>query len=58
LIRLKDVLHFVRVSPSTWWKWCAEGKAPQPVRLGERTTCWKAADIRTFIDNAGEGSEQ
>jgi len=53
LIRLPAVLELVPVSRSTWWAWCAAGKAPQPIRLG-RTTCWRYSDILAFIENGGE----
>jgi predicted DNA-binding transcriptional regulator AlpA len=45
LIRLREVLQLVPVAASTWWLWVKEGKAPQPVRLGERCTCWRYSDV-------------
>lgn len=49
-LRLPEVLTFIPVSRSTWWSWCRTGKAPKPVKLSERVTAWKAADIRTMIE--------
>lgn len=51
-IRLPEVLSFIPVSRSTWWAWVKSGKAPKPVKLSERVTAWKAADIRAMIEQA------
>jgi predicted DNA-binding transcriptional regulator AlpA len=54
-LRLPQVLRFVPVGKSTWWAWVATGKAPASVKLGPKTTAWKAEDIRQFLDKlAGE----
>lgn len=45
LIRLREVLQIVPVSPSTWWSWVAASRAPAPVRLGKRCTCWRYSDV-------------
>lgn len=46
---VRGVPAVVPVAKSTWWAWVASGKAPQPIRLGERTTVWKVEDIRAFL---------
>jgi len=43
----------IPVSKSSWWAGVKSGKYPQPVKLGERTTCWKLADIMALIDGRG-----
>ena len=53
LLRLKQVLEFIPVSKSTWWAWCANGKAPKPIKLGEKTTCWRYSEILDFIQSQG-----
>lgn len=53
LLRLPQVLQLIPVSKSTWWAWVAANKAPAPVRLGERCTAWKSADIQAFIEAQG-----
>jgi len=45
LIRLREVLQIVPVSPSCWWNWVKEKRAPVPVHLGKRCTCWRYADV-------------
>lgn len=48
-LRLPQVLTLIPIGRSTWWAWVASQKAPQPVKLGPRTTVWRAEDIRLFI---------
>jgi len=50
LLRIKQVLQFVPVSRSAWWAGVKAGFYPKPVKLSERVTCWKAADIRALIE--------
>lgn len=38
------------VSSSTWWAGVKDGRFPAPVKLGPRTTAWRAEDIRALID--------
>lgn len=58
LLRLPQVLALVGVSKSTWWKLVREGRAPASVRLGDRCTCWHAAKVAAFIENAGKREAQ
>lgn len=53
-VRLPQILNAIPVSRSTWWRWVKEGKTPQPIKLGEKTTAWKAEDIRALIDDLGQ----
>lgn len=49
LLRLPAVLATVGASRSTWYRWVADGLAPQPVRLGPNTSAWPAAEIGELI---------
>jgi prophage regulatory protein len=40
----------IPVSRSTWWAGVRSGYYPQPVRLSERTTAWRRADIDALCD--------
>ncbi|MBY0339956.1 MAG: AlpA family phage regulatory protein [Rhodocyclaceae bacterium] len=51
-LRLPQVLSIIPVSRSTWWSWVKSGKAPKPVKLGQRVTAWRAADIQAMIEQA------
>ena len=49
LLRLPQVLAIIPVSKSAWWQGCKDGRFPKPVKLGPRTTAWKASDIAVLI---------
>ncbi|MBE0597932.1 MAG: AlpA family phage regulatory protein [Desulfuromonadales bacterium] len=40
----------VPVSKSTWWAGVKKGTFPQPIKLGERCTAWRAADILRLVE--------
>lgn len=42
----------VPVGKSTWWKGCANGTYPAPVKIGPRATAWRVEDIRAYIETA------
>jgi predicted DNA-binding transcriptional regulator AlpA len=52
-LRLKQVLALVPISKSAWWDGCKTGRFPKPVKLGPRTTAWKAEDIATLVKSLG-----
>lgn len=41
----------IPVSKSTWWNGIKEGRFPQSVKLGPRTTVWRVEDIRLLIES-------
>jgi len=49
LLRLPQVLQLIPVSRSTWWAGVRSGRYPQPMKLGERATAWRADDIRALV---------
>lgn len=55
-LRLSQVLHFVPVSKSSWWAGIKAGRYPRPVKLGPRTTAWRAEDIRQLIEKTAGGA--
>ena len=52
LLRLSQVLSLVPVSKSTWWNGVRSGRFPRPVKLSQRTTCWRASEILRLIEDA------
>lgn len=50
-LRLPQVLAVFPVSKSSWWAGVKRGTYPQPVKLGPRTTAWRAADVRALCEN-------
>lgn len=49
LLRLPQVLKIIPISKSAWWQGCQDGRYPKPIKLGPRTTVWKASDISAFM---------
>ena len=56
LLRVKQVLEIVPVSKSAWWAGCKAGIYPAPLKLSERTTCWRLSDIERLIESISEAS--
>ena len=54
LLRINQVLALVPVGRSSWWEGCRTGRYPKPIKLGPRTTVWRAEDIATFIESLGK----
>ena len=54
LLRVKQLLRFIPVSRSHWWQGVKEGRYPQPLKLSERITVWRASDIRALFDSAAK----
>lgn len=47
----------IPVSKSTWWNGIKEGRFPQSVKLGPRTTVWRVEDIRRLIESPAQGGQ-
>ncbi len=43
----------IPISKSSWWQGVSEGRFPQPVKLGPKTTAWRVEDIRNLINTMG-----
>lgn len=41
------------VSRSSWWAGVKAGRYPRPIKLGPRTTAWRATDICSFLESVG-----
>ena len=52
LVRLPQILAVYPVSRSTWWAGVKSGRYPKSVKLGPRTTAWRAEDISKLIQKA------
>ena len=48
-VRLPPVLAIIPISRSAWWAGIREGKFPKGIKLGSKTTVWRAEDIRALI---------
>ena len=59
-LRLPQVLAIFPISKSVWWEGCRTGRFPKPIKLGPRTTVWRAEDIAALVErlsNLGERKE-
>ncbi len=50
LLRLPQILERIPISKSSWWQGCKDGKYPKPIKLGPRTTVWRASEIEALIN--------
>ena len=55
LASTKTKKGIVPVSPATWWRWVAEGKAPAPFKIGPNTTVWDLDQVEAFLAKCAEG---
>jgi len=59
LASTKDKAGKLPISPATWWRWVAQGKAPKPFKLGPNTTVWDLDAVEAFVaQQAAAGSGQ
>ena len=52
-VRLSQILAPagpIPVSKSSWWAGVKDGRFPKPVKLGPRTTVWRAEEIRALFE--------
>jgi predicted DNA-binding transcriptional regulator AlpA len=52
-LRLSQVLAIIPVGKSSWWRGCKAGIYPKPVKIGPRTTAWKAEEIVALVESLG-----
>ena len=52
-LRLPQVLALIPISRSAWWTGIRAGRFPKGIKLGDKTTVWRAEDIRTLIERVG-----
>jgi prophage regulatory protein len=57
-LRQPEVLKLVPVAASTLWKWAKAGSFPQPVKLSENCTAWRARDVLAWLDAQQQASQQ
>ncbi|WP_310598002.1 helix-turn-helix transcriptional regulator [Aeromonas aquatica] len=49
-VRVGTLAKVLGIAVVTVWRWSANGKLPQPVKLSERVTVWRAEDIRDWMN--------
>jgi prophage regulatory protein len=58
LLRIKQVIELVSLSPTTIWFMTAKGEFPQPIKLGNRATAWQLGDIMAWIEARKNQSQE
>jgi prophage regulatory protein len=48
-IRAKRFAAALDIGESTLWKWAAENRIPQPIKLSPRVTVWDAAAVHEWM---------
>ena len=56
-LRLPQVLSVIPISKSAWWAGVKSGRYPPSIKLGKRTTCWRARDIYNLVEEISVGQE-
>lgn len=66
-LRIKDIVRnpkadpsirpLIPVSASKWWSGVRAGIFPAPLKLGARTTVWKAADVLALAERLESASD-
>ena len=57
LASTKNNRGIVPVSPSTIWRWIAQGNFPRGRKLGPKVTVWDEADIYRWIKEQSKEAE-
>jgi prophage regulatory protein len=52
-LRQPQVLRLIPISKSTLWRHVQARTFPQPVKLSQRVTAWRAEDVRSWIEQQG-----
>jgi predicted DNA-binding transcriptional regulator AlpA len=48
------ITPLIPICKSAWWAGVRDGRYPQSVKLGPKTTAWRAEDIRKLLDEVGK----
>ncbi|MDQ6962857.1 MAG: AlpA family phage regulatory protein [Mariprofundaceae bacterium] len=48
-MRLPEVLSFIPVSKTSWYRGIKQGRYPKPIKLSPNTSAWKSQDIERLI---------
>lgn len=53
-VRVGTLAKVLGIAVVTVWRWTANGKLPQPVKLSERVTAWRAEEVRDWMNAQGK----
>ena len=49
LLRQKELLRIVPISPATLWRRVGDGSFPKPFRLSPRVVAWRIGTVRQWL---------
>jgi prophage regulatory protein len=49
-----QITPLMPICKSAWWKGVRDGRYPQSVKLGPKTTAWRSEDIRKLLAEVGK----
>ncbi|MDQ7058297.1 MAG: AlpA family phage regulatory protein [Ghiorsea sp.] len=52
-LRLNQVLQLIPISKTSWYEGIKAKKYPAPLKIGKRTSVWRAGDIHQLIEELG-----
>jgi len=50
-LRVSTLAPRLGISKNTIWRLVREGRFPKPIKLSEKVTVWKAADVLAWLDS-------
>lgn len=50
-LRVSALAPRLGISKNTIWRLVREGKFPKPIKLSEKVTVWKAADVLAWLES-------
>ncbi|MEI4955502.1 helix-turn-helix transcriptional regulator [Aeromonas caviae] len=53
-VRVGTLAKVLGIAKVTVWRWTAKGSFPQPVKLSERVTAWRAEEVRDWMNAQGK----
>jgi predicted DNA-binding transcriptional regulator AlpA len=48
----RGIAPIIPICRASWWQGVKTGKYPKSIKLGPRTTVWRARDVYALIDKA------
>lgn len=61
LIRMSELASYAKrghhgvlpVSAATIWGWVKKGQFPSPIKVSDKITAWRTADVRKYLEALG-----
>jgi predicted DNA-binding transcriptional regulator AlpA len=51
LVKLGAILRFLSISKTMWYVGVRSARYPKTIKLGPRTSCWRAEAVWNLVDN-------